>query len=206
MKFLILAALWIPSTICLLAVSFVLLFTSPVPPFVTMEQESEPVALHLTEQSSLLVPVSSPDIGTPVPDHRSIALEKFFQEYNSPLGEVIAELLSAADVFGLDFALIPAIAMQESTGCKVIPVNSFNCWGYGIRGSKVVRFTSYAHGIRAVAKTLKETYINRGLTDPTLIERRWSTAEEGSWSGGVNFFVEKIHRYTDELAQDLTTL
>ena len=39
---------------------------------------------------------------------------------------------------GFDYRLLPAIAMQESTLCRSIPVDSHNCWGWGIYGDKVM--------------------------------------------------------------------
>ena len=82
--------------------------------------------------------------------------------------------------------------MQESQGCKVIPPGSHNCWGYGIYGTKKVHFDNYSQAVAQVAKTIKEAYIKRGLTNATLVEDRWTPSSEGNWSYSVNFFIGKI--------------
>ncbi|EKE15273.1 MAG: hypothetical protein ACD_12C00096G0002 [uncultured bacterium] len=85
--------------------------------------------------------------------------------------------------------------MQESAGCKKIPVDSHNCWGFGIYGSKITRFDSYAEAIIQVSKTIKETYIKSGLTNVTLLEDKWTPPSRGQWSSSVNFFIGKIREY-----------
>ncbi len=119
----------------------------------------------------------------------------FLDEYKSPLVELTETLVKQADLWGIDYALIPAIAMQESGGCKKIPAASYNCWGFGIYGEKVVKFSSYEEAIAQVAKTIKETYIKNGLTNVTLLEDRWAPQSRGQWSTAVNFFIGKIREY-----------
>jgi len=130
----------------------------------------------------------------PSQDARILVLNKFFSNYKSPLNAVVEEIVRQSDLYGLDYALIPAIAMQESQGCKVIPPGSHNCWGFGIYGDKKVYFASYEDAISTVAKTIKETYIKRGLTNPTLLEDRWTPSSVGQWSYSVNFFIGKIRQ------------
>src|SRR5262245_16034413 len=56
-----------------------------------------------------------------VQDGRTEAVRQFFAEYNSPLEPYAEDVIKAADEYGLDFRLIPSIAMQESNLCKKIP-------------------------------------------------------------------------------------
>ncbi len=133
---------------------------------------------------------SSPD-----EDIRIKVLERFLADYNSPLTHYSEELVKQADLWGLDYALLPSIALQESGGCKKIPENSYNCWGYGIYGKNVIMFSSYEQAIAQVAKTIKEAYIKRGYTNPTLLEAKWTSSDSGQWSYGVNFFIGKIKEY-----------
>ncbi len=137
-------------------------------------------------------PILLPSNISPKDDIRVIALTKFLKKYDSPLTDISAYLVTQADRWGLDYALIPAISMQESLGCKIIPDNSYNCWGFGIYGSKITRFSSYEEAIAQVAKTIKETYIKNGLTNPTLLENIWAPQSTGQWSYAVNYFIGKI--------------
>lgn len=135
----------------------------------------------------------------PREDIRIRVLRRFLSDYSSPLAEFSDILVSAADLWGLDYALIPAIAMQESGGCKKIPENSYNCWGYGIYGTKIMRFASYPLAISQIAKTIKEAYIKNGLTNATLVEDKWVPPSRGQWSYSVNYFIGKIREYERNL-------
>ena len=135
----------------------------------------------------------------PKEDIRIQVLRRFLSEYSSPLADFSDVLVRQADLWGLDYALIPAIAMQESGGCKKIPPESHNCWGYGIYGSKITAFDSYSDAISQVAKTIKEAYIKNGLTNATLVEDKWVPPSRGQWSYSVNYFIGKIREYERNL-------
>src|SRR5438874_31068 len=72
-------------------------------------------------------------------DARSKIVEDFFKGYNSKLSQYGNQFVAVADNYNLDFRLLPAIAMQESNGGKIIPNNSFNPFGFGIYGGGVIR-------------------------------------------------------------------
>lgn len=131
-------------------------------------------------------------IVTPTQDVRLTTLRQFLTQYESPLADASEHLIQQADLWGLDYTLIPAIAMQESQGCKKIPEGSHNCWGFGIYGDKVTRFASYEEAISQIAKTIRLSYINKGKTNPTLVEDIWAPPSRGQWSFAVNFFISKI--------------
>jgi hypothetical protein len=126
-------------------------------------------------------------------DGRVEKIRQFLQRYNSPLEPYAQDVVEAADEYGLDYRLIPAIAMQESNLCLKIPVNSHNCWGYGIYGSSVHRFSDYKEGIYTVTKTLATKYKNRGLVTPEQIMTMWTPSSNGSWAHSVNHFMEKLN-------------
>ncbi|HVT01034.1 MAG TPA: hypothetical protein VHE53_02250, partial [Patescibacteria group bacterium] len=63
-------------------------------------------------------------------------LREFFGKYGSPLEAYADDIVTAADKYGLDYRLVPAIAMQESTLCLKAPKDTNNCWGFGIYGKK----------------------------------------------------------------------
>ena len=136
----------------------------------------------------------------PSEDIRAVVLKEFFRVYPSPLVDFVEVLVKQADIWGLDYALLPAIAMQESGGCKTIPTGSYNCWGYGIYGDKTVSFGNFEEAITRIAKTLKETYIKNGLTNATLVEDRWTPLSRGNWSYSVNFFIGKIREIETKLS------
>ncbi len=122
-------------------------------------------------------------------DGRAVNLKNFFRKYNSPLYDSADFIVKTSDKYGFDYRLLPAIAMQESNLCRVIPENSFNCWGYGIYGSQVLRFSSYDEAAETVAKGLKKNYIDKGLTTPEAIMSKYTPSSPGSWAKAINHFI-----------------
>lgn len=125
-------------------------------------------------------------------DSRTELVRQFFQKYRSPLEPYAEDVIKSADLYSLDFRLIPAIAMQESNLCLKAPANSFNCWGFGIYGGKITRFNSYPEAIETVTKTLATKYKTDGLDTPEEIMARYTPNSKGSWANGVNQFMAEL--------------
>lgn len=120
-------------------------------------------------------------------DPRMATLQQFFKKYNSVLYGHTATILDASDRYQLDYRLLPAIAMQESGLCKKIPVDSHNCWGWGITGGKVRRFASYDEAIYAIAEGIRTEYVDkRNLTTVAQIMRVYTPADDGNWAAMIN--------------------
>lgn len=128
-------------------------------------------------------------------DARPIIIKNYLHYHHSPLEPFSNQIITVSDKYKLDFRLLIAIARQESNLCKVIPDNSFNCWGFGIYGNKVTRFDNYEQGLEIVARTLKTKYIDRGLNTPEEIMAKYtppSLEKGGSWAKGVNEFLSEL--------------
>lgn len=125
-------------------------------------------------------------------DVRVANLKSFFRKYNSPLYDYAEIIVRVSDKYGFDYRLLPAIAMQESTLCKFIPENSHNCWGYGIYGDQVLKFSSYEEAIETVARGIKKNYLDHGLTTPELVMKKYTPSSPGSWARGVNYFIKLL--------------
>lgn len=127
-----------------------------------------------------------------VADGRAANLKRVLKKYNSPLYDSAEYMVTKADEYGFHYGLLFAIAMQESQGCKVIPPGSHNCWGYGIYGDTVTTFTSYNEAIDTVSAGIYKNYIQKGLTTPEDIMKRYTPNSDGSWAYAVNFFFDKL--------------
>ncbi len=126
-------------------------------------------------------------------DARVANLQQFFTRYQSPLEPYAQDIIDSADYYDLDWKLVPAIAMQESNLCKKIPKDSYNCWGFGIYGSKVTRFTNYQDAIKIVTKTLATEYKEkRGLETPSEIMTRYTPSNTGAWAYAVSHFINVL--------------
>lgn len=125
-------------------------------------------------------------------DARAINLKIFFRKHNSDLYNHAEKIIEVSDKYQFDYRLLPAIAMQESNLCRVIPDNSYNCWGWGIYGTTVTRFDSYDDAIETVAKGIKEHYIDEGLVTASAIMQKYTPSSNGSWQHGVNTFLKAL--------------
>lgn len=125
-------------------------------------------------------------------DARYAIVRQFLERYQSPMVDYAQNIIDAADKYQIDFRLLPAIAMQESNLCKKIPDNSFNCWGFGIYGKKVTRFSDYGEAIDTVTRTLATKYREKGLHTPDEIVKMYNPSNHNDWSGSVNFFMEEL--------------
>lgn len=143
-------------------------------------------AAALAESQNVLGDSVSPQ------DARVAVVSDFFKKYNSDLLPYAQNVVSSADKYGLDYRLIPAIAMQESNLCKKAPKNSYNCWGFGIYGKNVTKFSSYPEAIDTVTKTLVKQYKENGLETPEQIMAKYTPSNNGDWADSVNIFMDQL--------------
>lgn len=125
-------------------------------------------------------------------DAREEILKQYLSYYNSPLLPFAEKIVEEADKNELDFRLIVAIAQKESNLCKIIPPNTYNCWGWGIHSKGTLGFTSYPEGIEIVSKGLKESYIDKGFKTIEEIMSKYTPLSNGSWAQGVNQFMSEM--------------
>lgn len=119
-------------------------------------------------------------------------VRQFLSQHNSPLEEHAAYMVQMADAYNIDYRLIPAIAMQESNLCRRIPLESHNCWGFGIYGKKVTMFSSYPEAIETVTRTLATKYKDSGLISPNEIMSMYTPSSDGDWAASVTHFMEQL--------------
>lgn len=131
------------------------------------------------------------DTGVKLADGRAANLQRFLRSINSPLFEYADIIVEEADKYGYDYRVLVAIAMQESTACKRIPPDSYNCWGWGIYGDTVTRFDSYDDAIRTVSAGIKDQYIDKGLITTEDIMRKYTPSSE-TWASAVRHFFDRI--------------
>lgn len=148
-------------------------------------------------------------------DARSLLIANFLKRYNTGNRNIHHPLVpeeyfgkffvSLADKYNLDFRLLPAIAMQESNLCNHtpkpkneagVPVESYNCLGFGVYGTKVTMFPSFEANFEQAAKTLKKNYIDIGLDTPYKIMKKYTPPSDGSWAESVNQWMAEM-RYDD---------
>jgi hypothetical protein len=125
-------------------------------------------------------------------DARSEIVKQYLVSYGSPLAPYSDFIIQTADKYMLDFRLITAIAQQESNLCKLIPPNSYNCWGWGIHSEGSLGFNSFQQGIEEVSKGIREEYLNKGFSTVEEIMSKYTPLSNGSWANGVNTFLSQM--------------
>jgi hypothetical protein len=121
-------------------------------------------------------------------DYRVGILKAYLEKHGSPLADYADTFVEAADKYGIDWRLVPAITGVESTFGKRIPANSFNAYGWA---NGDYRFNSWEESIEIVTKTLREKYIDKGAASIAKIARRYAPPS-ATWGAKVKFFMKKI--------------
>ena len=139
-----------------------------------------------SESSAKLV--SNIPVKANVLDARVKALKNVFTNHNSPLVDEAVNYVKYADMYGVDWKLLPAISgLESSFGLRLMP-GSHNAYGWG--GGHIY-FESWEDGIRVINKALAERYMARGATDVWLIGPIY--AESPTWAVRVNRFMNEIN-------------
>jgi len=127
-------------------------------------------------------------------DARPEIIKGFLSSYKSPLTPYSELIVDVADKYGIDWKLLPAIAMKESGLCKIIPDESYNCWGWGIHSAGTLRFDSYEEGIDTVSKGIRENYVDIGLVTIEEIMSKWIPhSPNGAWAEGVRLYMAEMN-------------
>jgi hypothetical protein len=92
------------------------------------------------------------------PDPRIARLEKFFKSYHCPAPLHTSEYIRAADGYGLDYRLLPAVSIRE-TLCGRTEKRQHNPWGYHHQN-----FPSIEVGIDFLAQRLTQHPLYQGKT------------------------------------------
>lgn len=122
------------------------------------------------------------------PDYRCLRLYLFLKENSSPLTQFSGDFINAADVWGIDWRLLPAIAGLESSFGKRMVSETYNAYGWG---GGYIKFKNWKQSIDYVSQKLRENYYNRGLTSPALIGPVYAPPNP-RWGGLIALIMAKI--------------
>lgn len=106
------------------------------------------------------MPLAAMQVPQTEEDPRTVQLKRFLEEYDSPMTDLAADFIEAADRHELDWRLLPSIAIMESSGGRYYVNNNVFGWD-----NCRTRFRSVREGIHVVARELakSDTYRNKDL-------------------------------------------
>ncbi|OGE13360.1 hypothetical protein A3G14_01650 [Candidatus Curtissbacteria bacterium RIFCSPLOWO2_12_FULL_38_9] len=125
-----------------------------------------------------------------ISDLRPYTLSKFLDK--TPLAPYSEYIVEVSDKYGIDYRLIPAIAMKESGGGVTIDQSTHNAWGWE---NGITNFSSWESAIETVGKTLKKNYIAKGLVTPEQIMVVYAPPQVetgGKWAQDINLFFSQM--------------
>jgi len=126
-------------------------------------------------------------------DSRVRLLERYMEKNSSPLAGYADDVVETSDKYGIDWRLLAAIAQKESGLCRVIPDDSYNCWGWGVHSKGTLRFENWEDAITTVARGLKEKYADYGLVTPEEIMTKYIPhSPNGVWAVDVQAYMDDI--------------
>ena len=190
---------WFPLATILLVINFMVLTTYTNSKASSTHPLSANPPVEITFQLS--APSSSGQVLSATieaGDSRDLLLESFLKQYKSPMAEFAHVIVAEADRYGVDFRMVPAIAMCESNAGKRMPKkDEYNAFGIAVYTGQLhgKAFDSWPHAISWVSQYIKERYHDRGIYDLQDIGAIWappSVLTGHSWSNCVSSFMEKI--------------
>ncbi len=125
-------------------------------------------------------------------DARPEIIKNFLASNNSPMEPYSKYIVDTADKYNLDYRLITAIAQKESGLCRVIPEDSYNCWGWGIHSEGTLGFDNFEEGIETVSKGLRENYLDKGYSTVEQIMQKYAHPDSTTWAEGVLYYMEQM--------------
>jgi hypothetical protein len=117
-------------------------------------------------------------------DQRIFRLEAFFKAYNCPEPLHVDDYLRAADAYQIDYRMLPAISLIETTCGSFERLN--NHWGWD---SAQTGFASVEEGIHFIASQLAE---NPYYKDKTLEQKLWMYNPDAQYVTQVRRLMRQI--------------
>lgn len=112
-------------------------------------------------------------------------VRSYLTSRNSPLADYAQEFVNAANTYGIDYRLVPAISIIESSG-GLHTFKPYNAWGWG-----KMTFTSWTEGIWTVSKGMGK-YYSQGMTTPRTIAPVYCPPSASSWATKVQGVMNTI--------------
>lgn len=186
---------WFPVVILFIFVNlFLLNQKKPAPPKLTYN--AFPISVATIQSKNQLGTGQVLAAEITAEDGRVMLLNEFLK--GTPMDNLGSMIVSLADKYGVDYRIVPAIAMCESNLGKRIPgKTSFNAWGIGVYTGQNTgaKFQDWPQALEWVFQFLHNKFVNKGIVNLQEIGAIWAppSVEKGhSWANCVETFMRKI--------------
>jgi len=112
-------------------------------------------------------------------------IRKYLSKRGAPLAANAQDFVEAAQKYGIDYRLVAAISIIESSG-GLHNFKPYNAWGWGSYS-----FKNFKEGIYTVSKGLGG-YYSRGLDTPKEISVYYCPPSASSWASKVSYVMNQI--------------
>jgi hypothetical protein len=110
-------------------------------------------------------------------------IRNFYSRWDAPMADQALYIVEVSEHFGIDWRLIPAISVVESSGGNYC-FKPYNPFGWGKTG-----FNSFEEAIYTVARGLAHGY---GTDDPYIIGPTYNPVTPDAWSSKVDSLMGQI--------------
>lgn len=128
-----------------------------------------------------------------------ISIRRFFKRYNSILQNYSYEFYEISEAEGLDYRILPSIAMVESSGGKKTPICAdFNPFGWSSSGSPCgfASFKDFGEAIKTVGRGISR---NRAYDrykqskEITVLAEVYNPGGAKKWAQDIKYFITKFY-------------
>lgn len=124
-------------------------------------------------------------------DERVQKLQGYLRAHTSPFADNAQDFVTAADKYGLDWKLLPAISGVESGFGHAYVGGTYNAWGWG---GGYLHFASWTDAIFTISQALRENYADHGLITPQEIGPVYAPPSY-TWASNVQMYMNKIEAF-----------
>ena len=115
-------------------------------------------------------------------------IETYMGRRNAPLEDEAHYMVMMANKFEIDYRLVPAISIIESSGGLRL-YRKYNAWGWG--GANGFTFENWEHSIYVVSRGLGG-YYSMGLDTPRKMAPRYNPHTPNEWGAKVEMVMNQI--------------
>jgi hypothetical protein len=125
------------------------------------------------------------------PDTRAQDIDDYFHKRGMPLEGYGKKFVEAADRNNIDWRLLPAISVKESTGGKFLIPGSYNAFGWG---SGSVKFKSYDEAIDYITNKFGTGKYYAGKSVEGILKTYNPPSVEPEYSKNVIWIMEQFEK------------